>query len=326
MAENGFGDGSNSYAYSAVWFENQLYVGSNREILPLLIMRSPFKIPFAVPPVPLPRDYPELDLRGQIWRYNVERRQWTRVYHAPLIPGYQGRLAPQAFGFRAMTVFQGTSDPRPAIYTIPAVGRNVLESVTLRSIDGQTFDTLPAPRVPGSEEVYGSFRAMVAFKGKLFVAPSAAKGRPEAQRIEQGIEVHTTHANTSKESAVLCSSDPASGEWELSSAPLFGDLTNASIIDMTVCGEFLYVGTLNVRHGFQLWRTKADGPAPHDWQLVLDRGADRGAYNQAVLSMAEFHGDLYIGTCIQNGGFDRVHQIGPAAGEVIRVARTALGT
>jgi len=68
VAQNGFGDGSNSYAYSATWFQNHLYVGSNRDILPLLIMRSPFKIPFAVPPVPLPNDYTELDLRGQIWR------------------------------------------------------------------------------------------------------------------------------------------------------------------------------------------------------------------------------------------------------------------
>ncbi len=319
VAQNGFGDGSNSYAYSAAWYQNHLYVGSNRDILPLLIMRSPFKIPFAVPPVPLPNDYTELDLRGQIWRYNVAADEWSRVYHAPLIEGYQGRMAPQAFGFRAMTVFKGKSDPHPAIYTIPAVGRNVLESVTLRSLDGETFNTLPAPWVPGSDVVYGSFRAMVEFKGRLFVAPSSAKGNPEALRMEQGKEVLITHANTSQDSAVLCSADPASGEWELSSPPVFGDFTNASIIDMLACGDYLYVGTLNVRHGFQLWRTTAEGPAPHHWELVIDRGADRGAYNQAILSMAEFQGDLYIGTCIQNGGFDRVYQVGPAAGEVLRV-------
>lgn len=319
VAQNGFGDGSNSYAYSAAWYQDHLYVGSNRDILPLLIMRSPFKIPFAVPPVPLPNDYTELDLRGQIWRYNVAQDQWSRVYHAPLIEGYQGRLAPQAFGFRAMTVFKGKSDPHPAIYTIPAVGRNVLESVTLRSLDGQSFGTLPAPWVPGSDVVYGSFRAMVVFKDRLFVAPSSAKGNPEALRVEQGKEVLITHVNTSQDSAVLCSADPASGQWELSSPPVFGDYTNASIIDMLPCGDYLYVGTLNVRHGFQLWRTTAEGPAPHHWELVIDRGADRGAYNQAVLSMAEFQGDLYVGTCIQNGGFDRVYQVGPAAGEVLRV-------
>jgi hypothetical protein len=319
VAQNGFGDGSNSYAYSAAWYRDHLYVGSNRDILPLLIMRSPFKIPFAVPPVPLPHDYTDLDLRGQIWRYNVSEDHWSRVYHAPLIEGFEGRLAPQAFGFRAMAVFKGQSDPHPAIYTIPAVGRNVLESVTLRSLDGETFNTLPAPWVPGSEVVYGSFRAMVVFKDRLFVAPSSAKGNPKALRVENGVEVHITHANTSQDSAVLCSADPASGEWQLSSPPVFGDITNASIVDMLACGDYLYVGTLNVRHGFQLWRTTGEGPAPHRWELVIDRGADRGAYNQAILSMAEYQGDLYIGTCIQNGGFDRVYQVGPAAGEVLRV-------
>lgn len=319
IAENGFGDGSNSYAYSAVWYDEHLYIGSNRDIIPMLLMRAPFKITFDIPPVPVPNEWTELDLRGQIWRYSVRTGQWNRVYHSPLVPGYEGRMTPQAFGFRGMTVFKGTSDARPAIYTIPAVGRMALQSVTLRSSDGTSFDVLPDPRVPGLDEQFGSVRAMAAFKGKLFVAPSASRPNPKAQRDESGRDVYVSMVNTARQSAVLCSSDPASGEWALSSLPVFGDSTNASIIDMCVCGDYLYVGTLNVRHGFQLWRTTADGPPPHDWELVIDRGADRGAYNQAVLSMTAFQGDLYIGTCIQNGGFDRVYQIGPAAGEVLRV-------
>lgn len=319
VAENGFGDGSNSYAYSAVWFDDHLYIGSNRDIIPMLIMRSPFKISFDVPPVPVPEEWTELDLRGQIWRYSVQTEQWTRVYHSPLVAGYEGRLVPQAFGFRGMTVFQGTSDAKPCIYTIPAVGRMALQSVTLRSSDGVTFDALPDPRVPGLDEEFGSVRAIAAFKDKLFVAPSASRPKPEARRDATGRNVYTSMVNTARQSAVLVSSDPASGEWAFSSQPVFGDATNASIIDMCVCGDYLYVGTLNVRHGFQLWRTTADGPPPHRWEKVLDGGADRGSYNQAVLSMTAFQGDLYLGTCIQNGGFDRVYQIGPAAGEVIRV-------
>lgn len=319
VAENGFGDGSNSYAYSAAWHDGHLYVGSNRDIVPLLIMRSPFRIPFAVPPVPLPNDYTDLDLRGQIWRYSPASGHWTRVYHAPLIEGYEGRPTPQAFGFRAMASFQGASDSRPAIYTIPAVGRHVLQGVTLRSLDGEHFEALPAPQVPGSDVEFGSFRAMVAFKGQLFVAPSATRPPPAAKVDEQGQKVYITHVNTSRESAVLVSADPASGEWRLSSPPVFGDSTNSGIIEMAVCGDYLYAGTLNVLHGFQLWRTTAEGPPPHRWEKVLERGADRGAYNQAVLSMAAFGGSLYVGTCIQNGGYDRVNHIGPAAGEVLRV-------
>jgi SAM-dependent methyltransferase len=118
---------------------------------------------------------------------------------------------------------------------------------------------------------------------------------------------------------VLCTSDPASGNWELSSMPLFGDRTNSSIFDMVVCGDYLYSGAFNLRHGFQIYRTTAEGTPPHHWEKVLDLGADRGALNQSAISMTEFRGALYVGTCIQNSGFDPVYQVGPAAGEVLRI-------
>ena len=320
VAENGFGDGSNSYAYSSCWYDDHLYIGSNRDILPLLILRLPFDIPFRVQPVRVPKDYTGLDLRGQIWRYNPRTRVWQRVYQAPMVPGYQGRMVPEAFGFRAMCVFQGTSDERPAIYTLPFVGRNALDAVALRSIDGLSFHRIPPPCVPGLEEIYGSFRSMTAFKGRLFASPSSSKPRPEASgHTSDGREIHVTLANTSRASAVLCTSDPASGNWELSSLPLFGDRTNTSIFDMVACGDYLYSGAFNLRHGFQIYRTTAEGPPPHHWEKVLDLGADRGALNQSAISMTGFRGALYVGTCIQNSGFDPVYQVGPAAGEVLRI-------
>ncbi len=320
VAENGFGDGSNSYAYSSCWYDDHLYIGSNRDILPLLILRLPFDIPFRTAPVRVPKDYTGLDLRGQIWRYNPRTRVWQRVYQAPMVSGYQGRQVPEAFGFRAMTVFQGETDDRPAIYTLPFVGRNALDAVALRSIDGVTFHRIPPPCVPGLEEIFGSFRSMAPFKGKLFASPASSKPRPEASGYtSDGREIHVTLANTSRASAVLCSSDPASGKWELSSLPLFGDRTNTSIFDMVACGDYLYSGAFNLRHGFQIYRTKGEGPPPHHWEKVLDLGADRGALNQSAISMTEFQGALYIGTCIQNSGFDPVYQVGPAAGEVLRL-------
>jgi hypothetical protein len=320
VAENGFGDGSNSYAYSSCWYDDHLYIGSNRDILPLLILRLPFDIPFRVQPVRVPKDYTGLDLRGQIWRYNPRTRVWQRVYQAPMLPGYQGRMVPEAFGFRAMSVFQGTSDERPAIYTLPFVGRNALDAVALRSIDGLSFHRIPPPCVPGLDEIYGSFRSMTVFKGRLFASPSSSKPRPEASgRTGDGREIHVTLANTARASAVLCTSDPVSGNWELSSQPLFGDRTNSSIFDMVVCGDYLYSGAFNLRHGFQIYRTTAEGPPPHHWEKVLDLGADRGALNQSAISMTAFRGALYVGTCIQNSGFDPVYQVGPAAGEVLRI-------
>jgi hypothetical protein len=57
---------------------------------------------------------------------------------------------------------------------------------------------------------------------------------------------------------------------------------------------------------------------PHRWEKVLDGGAGRGL-NQGAASMTGFRDALYVGTGIQNGGYDWRNKIGPAAAEIIRV-------
>jgi SAM-dependent methyltransferase len=310
IAQRGFGSGHNSYAYSSAWFNDHLYIGTNRNALQTIITRWPFEAPFEFPPVPVPDRYEKLDLRGQIWRYSPSSAHWERVFRSPMVRGYEGRLAPLAVAFRCMTIFQGKSDQQPALYTIPVVGRNAPGSSTLRSVDGVHFEALPPPRVEGQQERFGSFRAIAAFKGKLWAAPAHTKGDPKILR---------TYANVSEEVDVRCTDDPVRGSWRISCPPAFGDPTNRGIIDMLAWDDHLYVGTLNVRQGFQLWRTNGEGRAPHRWEKVLDCGADRGPLNQAVLSMAVFNDCLYLGTAIQNGGHDQTNNIGPAAAEVIRV-------
>lgn len=310
IAERGFGDPHNSYAYSYTWFKNHVYIGSNRDVLAMLIMRSAFKVPFKVNPVPIPPSHEAFDKRGQVWRYSPDHDEWQRVFLSPLIDGLDGKKAPLAFGFRSMTVFQGRSDPEPALYTVPGVGRNSPSCVTLRSYDGLNYDILPPPRIDGKTDNVASYRGMTAFKGMLFTAPASFKG---------DIKSSATLVNTAAGEGIRCSDDPASGLWQMSSPPGFGDSTNASTIDMVVFQNHLYVGTLNIREGFQLWRTDGEGTPPHRWEKVLDRGADRGPLNEATLCMDVFNGALYIGTCIQNGGHDQTNNIGPAASEIIRV-------
>lgn len=311
VAQGGFGDGCNSYAYSSVWFDGRLYIGTVRNVLPVVMLRWPFKIPFVTPPVPMVSAVSELDLRGQIWRYDpVGGGDWERVFRSPLVEGLNGQPAPLAVGFRCMTIYQGVNDPKPAIYTFPVVGGNAKSAVTLRSYNGTEFEQLPPPDVPGAGSEFGSFRAVVSFKGKLFVAPSHARAIADSDK---------TQVNVAPVVGVLCTEDPASGVWQISSPPSFDDPTNVVVFDMAASGGYLYASVGNIRKGFQLWRTAGEGPAPHDWELVLDRGADRGQLNQAVISFAEFDGALYLGTGIQNGGFDRTNNVGPAAAEVLRV-------
>jgi hypothetical protein len=89
---------------------------------------------------------------------------------------------------------------------------------------------------------------------------------------------------------------------------------------MAAFGEHLYAGTINFKRGFQLWRTRAAGNPPYDWECVLSEGAGRGPLNQGVVSLAAFKDALYIGSGIQSGGIDSVHKVGPAAPELIRLS------
>jgi len=338
IGARGLGDGHNSYAYSAAWFRGHLYVGSNRDALTMLNYSAPFKFSISsesapeaatstfkegkanrarsaeeitpdlqIWPVPVPENYEDLDRQGQIWRYSAEKQEWRQVYRAPLTMGTNDKEVPLAYGFRNMCVFQGRSDREPALYTVPMCGRFTPGPVMLRSEDGETFESLDSSRQALSGMGIGSYRGVVSFKGKLFVAPSGShKGGAH-------------YVNMAPDTAILCSEDPIRGEWADSSPRAFGDPTNQGAMDMAVCGNYLYVGTVNVERGFQLWKTDGEGPPPHRWTKVLENGADRGPFNQVVLCFSEFNGSLYLGTAIQNGGFDRIHNVGPAAAEVLRI-------
>ncbi len=304
IAERGFGDGRNHYAYCYAWFNDHLYIGTNRDLLVLLKRRFKFEVPMAVWPVPVPEQIDPQNLCAEIWRYSPTREQWKRVYRSPLVPGLEGRSVPLAAGFRNMAAFQGRSDPSPTLYTIPSCGSFGAGVVLMRCVDGETFEPVSEPGMGLGNDNITSFRGVIAFKGRLFATPSGSRG---------------ANPNVSHHAAILCSDDPVRGNWQVANPHSFGDPSNLSIHDMAVCGEFLYAGTMNVREGFQVWKTDALGEPPFRWTQVLDRGADRGPLNQVVVSMCELNGDLYIGSGIQNGGHDRMNNVGPAAGEVIRV-------
>ncbi|MAF66338.1 MAG: hypothetical protein CMJ84_11865 [Planctomycetes bacterium] len=317
VAEHGFGDGVNAYAYSTAWFRDHLYVGSNRHTMPLVLMQATWDVSLEPPPVPL-MPMKDMDLRGQIWRYSPAEEKWTLAYRAPLIRVGE-RDVPLFLAFRCMTVFQGTSDPEPAIYTLPIQGRYAPRRSILRSFDGEHFEELPQPRLPEDPVEWRSFRGVVPFKSRLFVAPASSQVNPSAAAKADDPQGLQTLPNTAAGASVRYSADPASGVWEASSLPHMGEGTNLGLFDLAVFGDRLYVGTMNVREGFQLWCTDGEGPGPHRWEKVLDHGADRGILNQCIMCMAEFQGALYFGSCIQNGGHDKRNNIGPAAGEVSRV-------
>ena len=92
----------------------------------------------------------------------------------------------------------------------------------------------------------------------------------------------------------------------------------ATVYELAVLGDYLYAGTGGLS-GFQIWKTDGEGKPPFRWEKVLDGGAGRGALNQGAVAMTAFGDALYIGTGIQNGGYDWRFKIGPAAAEIIRL-------
>jgi hypothetical protein len=52
---------------------------------------------------------------------------------------------------------------------------------------------------------------------------------------------------------------------------------------------------------------------------VIDQGAYRGPLNQIAACMMVFNDALYVGSAIQNSGYDIINRIGPAPGELIRI-------
>lgn len=304
VSGTGFGDAQNSYAYAYAWHNDHLYIGTSRNILVLIRKRFTFEVPMAQWPVEVPEEIDPDRLCGEIWRYSPATGQWDRCYHSTLTTGLDGNPVPVASGFRNMAVFQGRSDSRPCLYTIPSCGSNGAGVVLMRCEDGLNFETVSEPGMGLPDKNLASFRGVIAFKGRLFATPSGSRG---------------ANPNVSYNATIVCSDDPARGGWQNSNAPMFGDETNYGIHDMAVWGDWLYAGTMNIRHGCQVWKTQAEGPPPHRWIKVLDAGADRGPLNQCVVCMAA-HGDaLYVGTGIQNGGHDRTNHVGPAAGEVFRI-------
>ncbi|TCP63419.1 hypothetical protein EV663_101688 [Rhodovulum bhavnagarense] len=306
IARNGFGDALNSYPHSMAWFKDRLVVGTTRSNL-CLFKVSKIEKKLDRWPVECPDYVYDLDMRAQIWSFDptearpgVENSGWTLRARAPWIDA-QGERLPRELGYRGMCVFKGTSDREECLYVATYTPARGFGTRILRSEDGIRFDEIPMPE--GFDRSVITLRLVVPFKGRLFTSPTGkAGGNP----------------NQTGQAVIYASADPAGGSWEPVNLPGFGDPGNIGIFEMVGCGDYLYAGTGNPA-GYQIWRTRAEGPAPYDWDCVVTNGAYRGPLNQGVASFAVHQGLVYAGSGIQHGGIDRGAGIGPAGPELIRI-------
>jgi SAM-dependent methyltransferase len=291
------------------WFRDHLYIGTTRANLCMAKANNP---PAMNPwPIKCPDDVYDLDRRAQIWRYSPQTRTWQKIYTSPLVQGRDGKKVARDIGYRAMTVFQASSDRVPALYVCTwSPSKAERPPIILRTYDGIRFQEIP---IPTSDASLNTFRVLLPFKGRLFTSPT---GKTLGWK---GSTYQSAHVNMSGEPVIFTTSDPATKAWRAACANGFGDSQNMTVFEMAPFGEFLYAGTLNPTSGLQIWKTKAEGEPPFKWTNVIKGGAHRGALNECSLSMCAFGDALYVGTGIQNGGYDRVHHVGPAAAELLRI-------
>ncbi len=310
IATQGFGDGYNSYAHSMAWFQGRLYVGTTRANFCLVKLHQGIcqAWDLEVWPVECPDDLEgiyALDRRAQIWCYTPETRTWRQVLQAPLVEGTDGSQVAREYGYRAMTVFQGESDVAPALYVATTSPGRAPGAMILRSQDGETFTPVLDYRDLGLAIV--SSRLLVAYKGRLYTSPTATRqASPSASRPGR--------SNISGAPIIYASADPARGSWQQVSEPGFGDETNEGVFTLAEFQGRLYAGTLN-NQGYQVWDTTGDG----QWRQVVKAGAGRGPLNQIALAMMPFGDALYIGSGIQQAGYDVVNRIGPGGAELVRL-------
>ena len=190
LAQNGFGDHNNSFAWSMGWFKGRLYVGTGRDELCLEEQTLDFYFPlldqYSTSPGPGVRcaaNPYDLDLRAEIWQYTPSTGLWAQVYRSPATernPRARGKTVASDIAFRGMTVM---TDPhgRQALFAAGVTADEYLPPLLrshppriLRSYDGVHWTSLGLPSVV-SHAFNGNFRPMgfrslLVFKNRLFVA------------------------------------------------------------------------------------------------------------------------------------------------------------
>jgi hypothetical protein len=287
IAENGFGDSRNSYAWSMAWFKGALYVGTARSAMCVERATIGFYLPYGswysthpAPNVSCPPTIHDADLRAEIWRYSPGPRRWTRVYRSPrtVNPRARGKRVARDIGYRGMVVLKEPGRPK-ALYVggmtadefIPELARRHPPRI-LRTTDGKHF----RPLTGGPGVIRGPFgphrpigyRAMAVLDGVLYV---------------------TASGGLTGDGVVLRVDDPGG------SSPSFKQVSPSSmaVFELQAFAGRLYAGTGDFQWGYGLWRT--DGGRPLVWTPVVTDGAGRGPTIASVVSMQPYRDRLYVG-------------------------------
>jgi hypothetical protein len=203
-------------------------------------------------------------------------------------------------------VFQGKSDPYPALYF--GIGSMEDQVVLVRSLGGDSFHETDGTGLGLGAVDVPSIRTLTEYRGRLHTSPVG-------KNHDRGIldDLRTDFP------IVFASDDPYRGQWEAVSEPGFGDEDNLSVYEMVTFNDSLYAAAHNPRRGYQIWRSTPGEGKTYGWRKVLDQGAWRGPANSAAPSMHVYKGALYVGGGLEEQGPGHTDASGPFGAELIRI-------
>jgi hypothetical protein len=317
IVTGGFGDPLNHYAHSGAWFQGRLFIGTSRANLQFLKLG---KLNVEIPHWPvedLGVNYtPDFEKRvsaAEIWSLSkLEHNAYKMkcVYQSPYHPfSTADKPFRSEISYRSMCVYKDSG--RDQCLFVSTTSRSNGDGPDLLcSRDGNSFQRLPKPHTgqasKGKDKCprFSSIRNLIQFDDLLVTC------------VTGGTKGNINHSlNTN----IYASQSPETGAWVSINGVGFGSRPEYFCV-FSLCAHHghLYAGTAGL-NGFALFKGTRTGTLKFKWELVVDRGAGRGSLNQGIVSMCSFGDDLYLGSGIQNGGYDRVHNVGPAAFEVLRM-------
>lgn len=314
IAEAGFDDPQNNYAFSGTAFKGDFYVGTARNFLYRIVavlqqvglLPPDYEYTYVTSPEGEPWSQ-ELatDMSGEIWRYH--KGAWERVYQSVAVDvsylGFPGAPTPayaaKEPGFRSMVTFTDKWGEQ-AIYA--ASGASLIPGrLLLKSTNGTTWEeVVTAPAFFESDS-----RSIAVHNGKLYVGPAGAD-----------------------ETAIIwATDDPATtgdgSNWQkVADFTSEGPGTNVAVVSMASLNGCLYAGTQNDEAGFQVWKSDAcspDHPQLDQWTKIIDSGAGDMASTRA-LTMKTFKGSVIVGTSMFPLSVNPPGLLPPKGFEVIRIA------
>jgi hypothetical protein len=285
IAQNGFGEHENSYAWSMGWFKGKLYVGTGRDVLCVENETTQFFVPlehkYTLTPelnVHCPVNPYDMNLRAEIWQYTPQAKKWQLVERSPTEtnPSAPTLQVARDMAYRGMAVYK--AEGREALFAAGVSPDEFLPPLLtshppriLRSYDGKHWQALNLPSVmvhypEGNTRAMG-FRAILEWKEHLYVTAT-----PDLTGNGSLFEI----TNPFSDHPGLVQVTPPS----------------LNVFEAVTFDGNLYVGCGSEKSGYSVWEASGEN---EPFVPIVTGGAGRGAEITSVVSMHVFHDALYVG-------------------------------